>query len=103
TKTFVGGTPRRNLRAGNVVSIWIEQDHRRIKRRTQLMFGFKSMASAGIILSGTEMLHMMRKRQARSPTNYIRRSPRISKTSPPTLAHKVRLVTTSRIATEPSK
>lgn len=43
----------------------IEQDHRRIKRRIRPMLGFKSMASAEIILSGIEMVHMMRKRQAR--------------------------------------
>jgi putative transposase len=29
------------------------------------MLGFKSQASAAIILSGIEMIHMMRKRQAR--------------------------------------
>jgi putative transposase len=43
----------------------IEQDHRAIKRRVRPMLGFKSPISAGIILSGVEMLHMMRKRQAR--------------------------------------
>lgn len=43
----------------------IEQDHRRIKRRTRSMLGFKSIASARVILDGIEMVHMMRKRQAR--------------------------------------
>ena len=33
------------------------------------MLGFKSMASAEIILSGIEMVHMMRKRQARFAYN----------------------------------
>ncbi len=33
------------------------------------MVGFKSMASASIILSGIEMVHMMRKRQARFAFN----------------------------------
>lgn len=47
----------------------IEQDHRRIKRRIRPMLGFKSMASAEIILSGIEMIHMMRKRQARFAYN----------------------------------
>ncbi|MER8931046.1 IS6 family transposase [Mesorhizobium sp. M0220] len=42
----------------------IEQDHRRIKRRIRSMLGFKSQASAVVILSGIEMIHMMRKRQA---------------------------------------
>lgn len=43
----------------------IEQDHRRIKRRVRSMLGFKSTKTAEIILSGIEMVHMMRKRQAR--------------------------------------
>jgi transposase-like protein len=47
----------------------IEQDHRRIKRRTRPMLGFKSVASASIILSGIELVHMMRKRQARFAYN----------------------------------
>lgn len=33
------------------------------------MLGFKSMASAEVILSGIEMVHMMRKRQARFAYN----------------------------------
>ncbi len=41
----------------------IEQDHRRIKRRTRSMLGFKSETSAGITLSGIELIHMMRKQQ----------------------------------------
>ncbi len=40
----------------------IEQDHRRVKRDVHPMLDFKSMASAEIILSGIEMVHMMRKR-----------------------------------------
>lgn len=47
----------------------IEQDHRRIKRRIRSMLGFKSHASAAIILSGIEMVHMVRKRQARYTYN----------------------------------
>ncbi|MER9139230.1 IS6 family transposase [Mesorhizobium sp. M0830] len=43
----------------------IEQDHRRIKRRIRPSIGFKSQASAVVILSGIEMIHMMGKRQAR--------------------------------------
>ncbi len=41
----------------------IEQDHRRIKRRTRSMLGFKSEAAAGITLAGIELIHMMRKQQ----------------------------------------
>ena len=43
----------------------IEQDHRAIKRRIRPMLGFKSMASARVILSGIEMIDMMRKGQAK--------------------------------------
>nr|WP_244662109.1 transposase [Mesorhizobium huakuii] len=47
----------------------IEQDHRRIKRRVRSMLGFKSMENAQITLSGIELVHMMRKRQARFAYN----------------------------------
>ncbi|HLM40829.1 MAG TPA: DDE-type integrase/transposase/recombinase, partial [Microvirga sp.] len=43
----------------------IEQDHRAVKRRIRPMLGFKSTASARAILSGIEMVHMMRKGQAK--------------------------------------
>ena len=43
----------------------IEQDHRAIKRRVRPMMGFKSMSSARAILGGIEMVHMIRKGQAR--------------------------------------
>jgi transposase-like protein len=44
----------------------IEQDHRAVKRRVRPMLGFKSVASARAILGGIEMVHMMRKQQAKS-------------------------------------
>jgi putative transposase len=43
----------------------IEQDHRAVKRRVRPMLGFKSIASARVILGGIEMVHMMRKGQAK--------------------------------------
>src|SRR5690606_38854027 len=43
----------------------IEQDHRAIKRRIRPMLGFKSTQSARVILGGIEMVHMMRKQQAK--------------------------------------
>jgi len=43
----------------------IEQDHRAIKRRVRPMLGFKSVNSARAILDGIEMVHMMRKGQAK--------------------------------------
>lgn len=53
------------IRQSQYLNHRIEQDHRRIKRRIRPMLGFKSSLTAGIILSGIEMVHMMRKRQAR--------------------------------------
>jgi transposase-like protein len=47
----------------------IEQDHRTIKRRVRPMLGFKSMTTARVILSGIEMVHMMRKGQAKYACN----------------------------------
>jgi transposase-like protein len=47
----------------------IEQDHRAIKRRVRPMMGFKSMSSARAILGGIEMIHMMRKQQAKYARN----------------------------------
>jgi transposase-like protein len=47
----------------------IEQDHRAIKRRVRPMLGFKSIATARLILGGIEMIHMMRKGQAKYAQN----------------------------------
>ncbi len=47
----------------------IEQDHRAIKRRVRPMLGFKSATTASVILSGIEMVHMMRKGQAKYACN----------------------------------
>jgi transposase-like protein len=47
----------------------IEQDHRAVKRRVRPMLGFKSMVSARAILGGIEMVHMMRKGQAKYACN----------------------------------
>jgi transposase-like protein len=43
----------------------IEQDHRAIKWRVRPILGFKSTNTARVILSGIEMVHMMRKQQAK--------------------------------------
>ena len=48
----------------------IEQDHRAIKRRVRPMLGFKSVASARVILGGIEMIHMMREQQAKYACNW---------------------------------
>jgi putative transposase len=47
----------------------IEQEHRAIKRRIRPMLGFKSVNSARVILGGIEMVHMMRKGQAKYAHN----------------------------------
>ena len=57
-------TPIR-IRQSQYLNNHIEQDHRAIKRRARSMLGFKSMSSARVILSGIEMVHMMRKGQAK--------------------------------------
>jgi transposase-like protein len=57
------------IRQGRYMNDRIEQDHRRIKRRIRSMLGFKSQASAAIIVSGNAMIHIMRKGQARHACN----------------------------------
>jgi len=44
----------------------VEQDHRRIKRRIRSMLGFQTFRTASIILSGIELIHMLRKGQLRN-------------------------------------
>jgi len=41
----------------------VEQDHRAIKRMTRPMLNFKSFRSAGSVLAGIELMHMIRKGQ----------------------------------------
>jgi transposase-like protein len=67
-------TSRRKLkpirvRQSQYLNNLIEQDHRAIKRRVRPMLGFKSIVSARVILSGIEMVHMMRKGQAKYAYN----------------------------------
>jgi transposase-like protein len=47
----------------------IEQDHRTMKRRVRPMLGFKALNSARVILGGIEMIHMVRKGQAKYARN----------------------------------
>jgi transposase-like protein len=53
------------IRQSRYLNNRIEQDHRAIKRQVQLMLRFKSMSSARAILGGIEMVHMIRKGQAK--------------------------------------
>ena len=57
------------IRQSQYLNNRIEQDHRAVKRRVRPMLGFKSMASARASLSGIEMVHMMRKGQAKYACN----------------------------------
>lgn len=61
--------PPIHIRNSQYLNNRIEQDHRRIKCRVRSMLGFKSMENAQITLSGIELVHMMRKRQARFAYN----------------------------------
>lgn len=45
----------------------IEQDHRYIKRRIRSMLGFKSFRRAQMILTGIELIHMIRKGRYQHP------------------------------------
>lgn len=51
------------IRQNKYLNNRMEQDHRFIKKRVRAMLGFKSFRSALIILSGIELMHMMRKGQ----------------------------------------
>jgi putative transposase len=53
------------IRQSQYLNNRIEQDHRAIKRRVRPMLGFKSADSARVILDGIELVHMMRKGQAK--------------------------------------
>jgi transposase-like protein len=53
------------IRQSRYLNNRIEQDHRAIKPRVRPMLGFKSLDSARAILGGIEMVHMMRKGQAK--------------------------------------
>ena len=53
------------IRQSQYLNNRIEQDHRAIKRRVRPMLGFKSADSARLILGGIELVHMLRKQQAK--------------------------------------
>ena len=57
------------IRQSRYLNNRIEQDHRAIKRRVRPMLGFKAINSARAILGGVEMVHMMRKQQAKYARN----------------------------------
>ncbi|EIM99195.1 integrase [Paraburkholderia hospita] len=56
--------PRRTkLRSSKYLNNLIEQDHRNIKSRVNVMLGFKRFRSAAVTLSGIELMHRIRKGQ----------------------------------------
>jgi transposase-like protein len=57
------------IRQSQYLNNRIEQDHRAIKRRVRPMLRFKSVDSARVILGGIELIHMMRKQQAKYACN----------------------------------
>ena len=57
------------IRQSQYLNNRIEQAHRAVKRRICPMLGFKSLNSARAILGGIEMVHMMRKGQAKYAYN----------------------------------
>jgi transposase-like protein len=57
------------IRQSRYLTNRIEQDHRAVKRRVRAMLGFKAGNSARAIIGGIEMIHMMRKGQAKYACN----------------------------------
>lgn len=55
------------VRQSKYLNNLIEQDHRNIKRRIRPMLGFKSFRRAQTILTGIELVHMIRKGQYQHP------------------------------------
>jgi transposase-like protein len=47
----------------------IEQDHRNIKSRVNVMLGFKRLRNAAIVIAGVELMHRIRKEQFGLPLN----------------------------------
>lgn len=51
------------VRSSKYVNNLVEQDHRNIKSRTEIMLGFKRFRSAAVTLAGIELMHCIRKGQ----------------------------------------
>jgi putative transposase len=57
------------IRQSQYLNNRIEQDHRAVKCRVRSMLGFKTADSARAILGGIELIHMLRKQQAKYACN----------------------------------
>ena len=51
------------VRSSKYLNNLIEQDHRNIKSRTNVMLGFKRFRTASVTLAGIELMHRIRKGQ----------------------------------------
>jgi transposase-like protein len=51
------------LRSSKYLNKLIEQDHRNIKSRVNVMLGFKRFRNAAIVIAGIELMHRIRKEQ----------------------------------------
>jgi transposase-like protein len=51
------------VRSSKYLNNLVEQDHRNIKSRTNVMLGFKQFKNAAITLAGVELMHRIRKAQ----------------------------------------
>ena len=51
------------LRSSKYLNNLIEQDHRNIKSRVNVMLGFKRFKNAAITIAGIELMHRIRKGQ----------------------------------------
>jgi transposase-like protein len=60
------------IRSSKYLNNLVEQDHRRIKSRSQPMLGFKSLFNARRVLIGVELLQKISESQYRVPTGFGR-------------------------------
>jgi transposase-like protein len=68
-----GDQKRIKIRQCKYLNNIVEQDHRRIKRQSRPMLGFKRFRSAQVTLAGIELIHMIKKGQV-----YATRGDRLS-------------------------
>ena len=59
------------IRSSKYLNNLIEQDHRNIKSRVNVMLGFKRFRTAAIVIAGVELMHRIRKEQFGLPLNIV--------------------------------
>jgi transposase-like protein len=60
------------LRSSKYLNNLIEQDHRHIKSRVNVMLGFKRFRNAAVTISGIELMHRIRKGQFDLTSVYLK-------------------------------